>query len=820
MFVEVTHKLARVRIGIAPVTPRILGVRTRAHGFWILLLMLTWAGQIRAQDHRSSGTIVNAETGEPISGAVVMGNEQVGVYGISNAQGVFVIEPVLAPEVFTVSCLGYQSQTVALTPNVDVRIELTPATYALEAVEVVQNRSAETLKSLSRVTLDQTVLRRHSTATLGEALAAIDGVSFISTGSNIQLPVIHGLYGNRILVLNNGFRHGFQNWGSDHAPEIDVAGAERIEVVKGAAGVKYGPDALGGAVVIHPNDLLLHRPFYLNATSTYQTNGRGYGTNVSFGEGGQRFSYHVGANYNRVGDRHAPRYMLTNTGAESYAAQAGMAYRHGPWTAQVNYSLVNQNLGILRAAIGSSGAALIRNMEADIPTFIREFSYDINEPNQRVTHQMASASLSRILPNGKISLRYARQWNARQEFDVRRNADLPVLDLNLRSEDVQLEWEHQWLPRTQGTVGLQYVSQLNTNNPGTLVTPFIPNYAGQRWSAFLIESLEGDRATWELGVRYDYELNRVSGRDSRQDIFRDRFAMSNLTAAIGKVRKLSPRATLRSNLGSGWRLPNMAELFSFGQHESQTTFGLLRYEPSDAGGIQASRVLSFAESEVAPENSVKYTTEFEWKKTGHRLSATAYANYIRNFIFSRPIGVLGTARGPMPTFIMDQTDALFLGVDFTYTRYYHEHGRATFGASYIYSRNVQRDETLINQPPIHAHLNVEHAFHNTGIFDKVVCGVRPSYTFRQFQAPRHIPVRALIEGDVTVSVDDPIFDFQAAPPGYFLLHAHAQVHKGRFALNVEAHNILNTTYRDYLNNMRYFADELGRNFLISLTYNF
>lgn len=497
-----------------------------------------------------------------------------------------------------------------------------------------------------------------------------------------------------------------------------------------------------------------------------------------------------------------------------------MAYRHGPWTAQVNYSLVNQNLGILRAAIGSSGPALIRNMESDIPTFIREFSYDINEPNQLVTHQMASASLSRHVPNGKVSLRYARQWNARQEFDVRRNADLPVLDLNLRTEDVQLEWEHQWLPGTQGTVGLQYVSQLNTNNPGTLVTPFIPNYAGQKWSAFIIESLEGDRATWELGVRYDYEWNRVSGRDSRQDIFRDQFGMSNVTAAIGKVRKLSPRVTLRSNLGSGWRLPNMAEMYSFGQHESQTTFGLLRYEPSDAGGIQASRVLSFAESEVAPENSIKYTTEFEWKKLGHRLSVTAYANYIRNFIFSRPIGVLGTARGPMPTFIMDQTDALFLGVDFTYTRQYHEDGRATFGASYIYTRNVQRDETLINQPPIHTHIHVEHAFHNTGIFDKVVCSVRPSYTFRQFQAPRHIPVRALIEGDVTVSIDDPIFDFQAAPPGYFLLHAHAQMHKGRFALGVEARNILNTTYRDYLNSMRYFADELGTNILISLTFNF
>ena len=786
----------------------------------LLFMLLGINLQSTAQSYRFSGKVVDGLTGQGIPGATLSAEDSSGAFAITDDQGLFNIFASSPRLSFAVLCLGYHPQTVLLDADSTAVISLRASAYELKAVEIVLEKEVEVgLKSMSRMSIDQATLSRHSTAGLGEVLSQMDGVSFISTGTNIQLPVIHGLYGNRILMLNNGFRHGFQNWGRDHAPEMDISGAERVELVKGAAGVKYGPDALGGAVLVHNSELTRERPLYLRATTTYQTNGRGYGGNVAMGEGGKHFSYHLGANYMRIGDRHAPRYMLTNTGAETYALQGGLAYRKGPWTAQAHYSYVNQDLGILRASIGSSGPALIRNMEAETPTFVKPFSYDINEPNQLVSHQLASASLSRQLDNGRLNLRYARQWNTRREFDVRRNADLPVLDLELTTDDLQLEWEHSLSANTRGSWGLQVFAQANSNNPGTLVTPFIPNYASQRWSAYLIESLRTGSGTWELGLRYDHELNRVSGRDNRQNIFRDRFTFGNFTASIGKVSEVNERVTWRNNLGSGWRPPNMAELFSFGQHESQTTFGLLRYEPAAEGGITASRVIPFAESDVAPEHSVKYTSELEWSKEGKRLNVTAYANYIRNFIFSRPIGVLGTARGPMPTFIIDQADGLFLGTDLTYTLAFRKNGEATMGASYIYTRNVRRDEPLIFQPPIHLHLRVLQSFEGVWGFDKITCSLQPSYTFRQFQAPRTIPVRELVEGTASLSIDDPIFDFMDPPPGYFLLHAMLQLQKGRFGLGIEARNALNNSYRDYLNNMRYFADELGTNLLFSLSYH-
>jgi iron complex outermembrane receptor protein len=789
----------------------------------ILLLFAAFFGliEVSAQQMFFSGLVVDSETNQPLVGATLAAIGLSGNVGQTDVSGKFLISTSSQTALYRVTFFGYENKTVSLSINAENRIELSPLKYNLQELVIEEKRNVERgAESMVQISIDRDLLKRNSAAGLGEVLSQIDGVNFISTGANIQLPVIHGLYGNRILILNNGFKHGFQNWGTDHAPEVDVTGAEVIKVVKGAAGVKYGPDALGGAVILENNPMLPNNPFYLCSTSSYQTNGRGYGTNLSFGQGWKNFSYHVGGNFNQVGDRRAPRYRLTNTGAVESAFQAGVRFSHEKWVLKANYSMVDQDLGILRASIGASGPALIRNMEADIPTFIRDFSYDINPPNQVVNHQLASAELNRYFNNGsQLIVRYARQWNSRVEFDVRRNPELPILDLDLLTDDLQAEWNHSLSEKWTGTFGIQYFTQENSNNPGTRVTPFIPNYRLSRWSAFALESYEYSKtSTWEFGLRFDYETSTVAGRDSRQVEFRDNFSFGNFTAVAGNIKKLNPKTTLRNNLGSGWRPPNMAELFSFGQHEAQTIFGLLRYEPAPDGRITAARVIPLSELNIAPENSLKYTSELEWQSAGHRLSVTAYANYIRNFIFARPIGVLGTARGPMPTFIYDQADALFLGSDITYTKNYHENGKITFGASYIWTRNVERGETLINQPPIHLHSRLNHAFHKIKGIDKLDFFIQPTYTFVQFQAPRVLTIRELVEGTETVTIDDPIFDFLAPPPGYFLLHGGVAIQKGKFDLSFEARNILNHSYRDYLNNMRYFADELGINLIFSLTY--
>lgn len=783
------------------------------------LLTLLISSVVLAQEFSVRGVVIDEETSTPLPYVHVFDKNK-GVSVITNEIGGFEIKTSEKELNLTFQFLGYKTEVKTVKRGENIKVSLVIDETSLEEVTVVTQGNARLgTKTLSKISVNSKDLHRNSGANLGEILSQIDGVTFVSTGQNVQLPVIHGLYGNRILILNNGFKHGFQNWGSDHAPEIDVTGAESIKVVKGTAGVKYGPDALGGAVIIENNPLDLNRALFARTTTSYQTNGKGMGVNTSIGEGREKFSYHLGANYNHIGDRRAPGYNLTNTGMREFAAQAGFRYDWESWSFKSNFSHVNQNLGILRAAVGSSGAALIRNIESPIPTFIRPFSYRINEPNQETQHQLASIKSTKSFENGsRLHLNYAKQWNARKEFDVRRNADLPVLDLVLETDDLQAEWEHSIGEKINGSIGVQYFFQANRNNPGTGVTPFIPNYEIKRLSAFWLETLEHKNQTWEMGVRFDYEENGVGGRDNRQNIFQDNFRFTNFSFSFGNLARLAPSKTLRNNIGIGWRPPNMAELYSFGQHEAQTTFGLLRYVPSETNIIDASSVTRFSESGVAPENSIKYTTEYEWRTSKNLFSINTYANYIQNFIFSRPIGVLGTARGPMPTFIVDQADALFLGADLSYTYHYHEFGKVTVGGSYIWSQNVERNEVLINQPPIQLNARIDHSFRDVGPFEELDLSVKPLYTFRQFQAPRVISIRSLVEGTADLTINDPIFDFLAPPDGYFLLNASVGVKKNDFYFSIEGRNLLNTSYRDYLNSMRYFADEMGINVIFSVTY--
>ncbi len=81
-----------------------------------------------------------------------------------------------------------------------------------------------------------------------DALTKIPGVSQITTGPSISKPVIRGLGYNRIVTLDDGIKQQGQQWGDEHGIEIDQFKSDRIEVLRGAASLIYGSDALGGVI--------------------------------------------------------------------------------------------------------------------------------------------------------------------------------------------------------------------------------------------------------------------------------------------------------------------------------------------------------------------------------------------------------------------------------------------------------------------------------------------------------------------------------------------------------------------------------------------
>ncbi len=795
---------------------------------FLILMLLGMSVGLYAQNEDCTfsveGTILDVETKEaiPFVTVKVKGTERV---VLSDIEGYFIIENLCTDDnTLIVSCFGYCDSECedhhkhGKSPH----IYLTQDVVHLGAVTIEAERiKEEGTESLAQISINKEQLNSLSPQSLGDAIAGVEGVTVVSSGTNVQLPVIHGLYGNRISVLNNDLKHGFQNWGNDHAPEIDITASHNVTILKGAAGVRYGPEALGGAISVKPNPLYLNEPFYTNIKSSYQTNGQGFGTSFESGQATDKLSYYFGGKFQKVGDLSAPDYSLTNTGKEELGANAGIRYYAEKWDFKLYYSFVDQDLALLRSAVADSGNAFARAVEADVPTFVQPFSYAIGEPNQQTQHHFGKAEINWwYSDHGNLTFRAGRQLNKRQEFDVRRNADAPIIDLDLITGDYQIEWTHPDWNKLEGIVGVQLYTQNNDNNPGTFTTAFIPNYNSTRYSAFAIENLKIEKNTFELGLRVDFENNKIVGRETSQEIFRDDYSFSNVTASFGYIKEISDNTTFRTNIGTAWRTPNVAELYSFGQQGFAATFGLLRYQTNNEGEIVSNGVTLLADSNVSPEVGYKFINELTTQKDKSKITLTAYGHYLENYIYDRPVGVTGTLFGPLPLFIFEQTNALFLGADFTWQQDWSQATEGTFALSYLWSRNIEDNEALIEQPPIR--LNYKFAWQAPSFLGTTESkfSIQPSYTFSQFNAPRTVTPAQIINGSEVVTIDSEIFDFRDAPEGYFLLNATWNAKWKNLSGSIAVQNLLNTNYRDYLNSLRYFADEPGINFVVTLNYSF
>jgi iron complex outermembrane receptor protein len=243
----------------------------------------------------------------------------------------------------------------------------------------------------------------------------------------------------------------------------------------------------------------------------------------------------------------------------------------------------------------------------------------------------------------------------------------------------------------------------------------------------------------------------------------------------------------------------------------------LRYYNDDNDKIKTDKVLGMDDGS-SPEKSLKFINEVDFSRDKNDLKITLFSNYILNYVFERPIGLYGTIRGPMPYFVFDQSDIVLVGSDLYFQRKFSTKFKSSLRLNYLWSQNLIKNGKMINQPPIRIANNL---MWNTKDFWKInhsEISISPSYTFRQFQSPMIISPDELISGLIDVNLQSDIFDFKDAPDGYFLIDFAWKFKIADFSASVEVKNLLNKKYRNYLNEMRYFADEMGRNFLFNISY--
>ncbi|MEM9982067.1 MAG: TonB-dependent receptor, partial [Bacteroidota bacterium] len=674
-------------------------------------------------------------------------------------------------------------------------------------------------------TLEEDDLRQTYGKSLGEALEHITGVNTLSTGATIQKPMIHGLHSNRLVILNNGVRLESQRWGAEHAPEMDPFLAKQLSVVKGAAGVQYGAEAIGGVVIANPSTLPLASPWQGEMHLIGMSNGRQGVFSATLEKGSQKIKglgWRLQGTLKRGGDLQAADYSLTNTAHSEANFSVGVGWQNARWQTEIFYSYFSTTLGILRSAhIGN-----LDNLESAInrqePFVTEDFSYDINNPKQEVVHHLGKVHLQRTLKeNLTLSAQYSFQFNRRSEFDIRRGgrSNIPALDLSLATQALDLDLAHKLGKNWQGGVGLNLSLQDNENIPGTGVRPIVPNYDRFTQGIYWYERFIGKRFDLEAGIRYDYQYLEVATFINRTELVKPDYQFSNTSFTLGGTYYWSKYLTLQTNLTRAWRPPNISELFSQGLHHGS---GII-----EEGLLYENGQLNL---EINPENeqAYKWINTLTYQDTRFILEASAYYNYIRNFIFLSPFDTRLTIRGAFPVFTYQQTDADFFGLDINGQYEVYKNFSSRSKVSLLYARDIVRDDVIIHMPPYRFDQSFTYQPNRLGKIKKPYFTLQSIYTARQFRAPRVVPiseVTGLTNQQVSDIQAEGVYDFIGPPSDYWLFNWQMG---GEFSLSEEqslqvgfsVENVFNIAYRDYLNRFRYYADDLGRNFIIRLQYNF
>ena len=651
-------------------------------------------------------------------------------------------------------------------------------------------------------------LAQKSGLSLGEALKSMAGVNVLQNGPTVFKPIIHGVYSNRILIVNNGVRQEGQTWGNDHAPEIDPFIATRLTVIKGPASIRYGSDAVGGVILVEPKEMPTTPGISGNADLVGMSNGQAgiVSGRVDAAAGGKLkgLSFRLQGTIKHAGDVWANNpaignYYVGNTGYREEDFSATLRYAREDYGAEVYFSQFDTKIGIASASHIGSVQDLLSDIARGYPAVINGYSDTIGRPYQRVRHQLLKAdAFLKMGKWGRLDGVFARQVDTRREWDADvsfndsiAKANIPDLYFQLISHTADLIWSHPSIGRkVTGSLGLNFITQGNVQE-GLGYQELIPNFRNYGGGAFLIEKTELGKLTLEAGLRYDYRWLRAYTLDSRTLALRTpTYDWQRVTVNAGAIYHFSEYFSADYNFGSAWRPPQVIELFANGIHQSAVS-----YEHGD--------------STLTLETAYNNTLSFTYNKGPLVIEAGGYINYFNHYIYLRPDAprVQSTIQGVFPSFTYIQTNALFEGFDLTVNYEFLKHLFLISRTSVVRARDLTSHDWLIDIP--------SDKFDNTLKYELPVLGKRMKDVF--------VSVNNLAVTKQT-RVPTKIQDYAPPPDGYVMWGASAGVSfpYGHHAVSVSftVNNLTNVSYRDYLDKFRYFINGMGRNAILRVSASF
>ncbi len=721
---------------------------------------------------------------------------------VSDAEGNFEINKLCPGEYhLSLSHIGCESinKHIVLTKDTFFTITLNHNTVSTNTI-IIQGTKNNT-ENQAKIAINRNKIEDASGKSISTILENETGVELLKNGSSIAKPVVHGLYGNRLLILNHGVIQSGQQWGNDHSPEIDLFSADNISVLKGVSAIEYGGGNLGSMVLVQAKHISKEPHLHGQVNYTYESNGNGQNLNIRLEQNAAIFAWRVSGSLKKYGDKRSSSYFLTNTGSEeaNLNLQIEKSWKEKSFL-EFYISTFNTKIGILKGSHIGNLSDLEESFERNVPFFTKKsFSYKMAAPKQHVSHHLAKLKVKFYFRNKQeIESTIAGQIDLRKEFDVRRGGrtETPAMSLSQYAINTNLKYKNSFTKNWILSLGNQYTFTNNVNNPKTGILPLIPDYFLWKIGIYGAINKSTKFVNLNLGLRYDFEQQLVASisKDIPRKIIRYNKLFNNVSSIASLKFKLTKTHSLTLNSGFAMRNPAINELYSYGLHQ-----GVSGIEEGDVN--------------LKPEKALKTTLEYEWKPSNHfSLNTLAYYQYFKNYIFLNPQGEYRlTIRGAFPLFKYEQTNAHIYGIDFGSK---FNILNALFGVvnlSFIRGDNLKEKIPLVYIPQSNIYGSLAYRIlkplkvSKKAAFHDLEFEINNKFFFKQ----AHLL---------------PSQDFLPPPKAYNLfglkISTNVHVSKYKIRLYISAENLFNITYRNYLNRLRYYSNDEGISVRIGIAYKF
>ena len=609
-----------------------------------------------------------AEDGDPLAGATVtvIGT---GRSALTHEDGVFRIAvPVADRYRLRIDRLGYAVAIVEVVSGeratADLEVAALPSPELVVTAVLSPTAANETIQPST--VFAQETLQRRLAATVAQTVESVPGVTVSSMGPGTAQPVIRGLAGDRILMLEDGQRVGdVVNSGLDHATALSPSSARRIEVIRGPSAILYGSNVLGGVINVIRDEVPRAVPYRPTGFASLQAQSA---TRALGGSGEmivgitENVPLRIEASKRQGGDLRTPIGTLAGTQTDTWSAAAGTSWVDDWGYAGGAVRVYLNDYGIPGGFTGGHASA-VRTDQKRVASRFRSVVRPGNgleaiEVDARYTwyrhNEMESAGILGALYERQIASGEARARHAR------------------------------WGPFTSGAIGTR-VSWENFGFGGALYTP---NTRRTTQAAYVLEEIRLDPILLEAGLRYD-RVDLKPNREERTDIGHIRArSFGAVSGSLGTLLRLTGPLTLGASVRRAFRTPDVHELYSEGPHLAAHSF--------DVGNPSL-------------DTETGLGIDLFGRVAGERLSAEAtwFRNAIAGYVFPQATGELSRVLLPVYQFVGE--DAVLTGFESSLGWSMPAGFRLEADASHVRGTIRATDEPLPFMPPLQGRLAIGYS---------------------------------------------------------------------------------------------------------------